>query len=204
MLFPPSCLTEPVTPEGEPMKRSAGVWVLAAALSGCMSSAPHQQQCRTCGGGTGSTTACIPGVQGPWGQPVAMQAPYSAMSPGAAAAHAMMAQSVPLDVFLKQPTPKTGANGLVQASAKSYPGGPSQIIPAGGPAACRTGNLISTPPGMALGPIGPHGMTPPGAVAAVGAIQPGIPGGPPMRTSRLFPAPRGLQVSRARQARGAG
>src|SRR5205085_1311592 len=115
---------------GEPMKRAAGVWLVTVALGGCMS-ADHGPAMPGpgCGGGFGGAGCAptVPGVQGPWGQPVAMAAPYSAApASGEALARAMMSQSVPLD--LVQASGATGAgshSGLMQASASMSMGGPS-------------------------------------------------------------------------------
>src|SRR5262245_34723692 len=131
--------------EGERMKRAAGALVLLAAItSGCVTpgdpgfgSGGPQVGCY--GGGAGMTRN-VPGVQGPWGTPVAMVAPYSSMpeSPGADAAKAMLASSVPLD--LVQPHNATGphtpmggmpSDGLVQAGASSMPGMGSGLMQAG-------------------------------------------------------------------------
>src|SRR5262245_57636212 len=84
------------------MKRTAGAFAFLAAVSGCVSmdAGPGQSGGFGCeiGGGRAPTVA---GLQGPWGQPVAMAAPYSYsnQSPGADAARAMMAQSVPMDLI---------------------------------------------------------------------------------------------------------
>lgn len=188
------------------MKRTAVVGMLAAALSGCATTA--HQPCHSCGGGEGSSPLTVPGVQGAWGQPVPMQAPYSSLSPGETAARAMMAQSVPLEMMRNQPGSKSwgsSGSGLMQASARSGPGAASSVIQAGG--SCPSGGcapggmanpgaMMTTPPGMPLGPIGPTGMYPPGAVAASGGIQPGMSSPmPAQRTSVRFVSPVGMKVA---------
>src|SRR5205807_7319648 len=97
------------------MKRSAGALFMLAALGGCVSTGSGPGS----GGGYGGCMAggalTVPGVQGPWGAPVAMAAPYSATPPnGEAAAREMLARSVPLEVM--------------QAGASGYAGAPSGII----------------------------------------------------------------------------
>src|SRR5581483_6022785 len=117
----------------------------------------------------------VPGFQGPWGQPVAMAAPYSASPPGGAeAARAMMAQSIPMD--------------MVQVGATSAPGGRSGIIQAGGPGA---GAGTISPSGLPFQPMTPGMSTPPpGAVAAVGALTGSSQGQfPSKRTEVSFVAP---------------
>ncbi len=182
------------------MKRTAGVWVLLVALHGCTTAGHHS--CSSCGGGTGSQLPTVPGVMGPWGQPVTMAAPYSAVPPGEAAARAMLAQHVPLEMMQAQPGPKPWMNtGVVQASARMNPGAGSGVVQAGvhcADGSCNGGGPgpMTTAPGMPLGPVGPHGMFPPGAVAASGAIPPGMPSPcPPQRTSVQFVSPAGMKVA---------
>jgi hypothetical protein len=129
----------------------------------------------------------VPTVQGAWGEPIPMAAPYNAKPPsGADVARAMIASSQPLDIIQQ--------SGYLKDS--SYP-----IIPAGGQCPggmCPApGNLIS-PPGIAGVPPGalPPGLSPPGAVAAVGALT----GGPAapfpvQRTEVRFVGPAGMKIS---------
>src|SRR5205085_1418536 len=93
--------------QGEGMKRTAGVMVLVAGLAGCVNDQPgpymsnywggQSGQCgTTCGGSRPGPT--VPNCQGPWGQPVAMAAPYTSEPPqGEAAARAMLNNSLPLN-----------------------------------------------------------------------------------------------------------
>src|SRR6202035_2271716 len=150
-----------------------------------------------CNGGFAPT---VPGVQGPWGQPVAMAAPYSAVPPGASAAYAMMSRSVPLDAVQMAGAPPS-PSGVVQAGASMPADGPSGLMLAGGscpPGGCPPGG--SSPPGAAMSPPGlPFGPgmpgyppPPPGAVAAVGALTGGVPSRFAVhRTSVRFTAPVG-------------
>src|SRR5438105_10825454 len=122
------------------MKWTASALVMAAALSGCLSTGG--------GGGMGGYghlggmaggPPSVPGVQGPWGQPVAMAAPYTAVPPnGEAAAREMMARSVPLE--------------LMQTGAFNTPGSPSGILLAGGPALPPPPGSMSAP-GMPFQPF---------------------------------------------------
>lgn len=133
--------------------------------------------------------AQVPTVQGAWGAPVEMAAPYNANPPsGAAAARAMISSSQPLDLIQQ--------SGFLQDSG--YP-----LIQTGGQCAggaCPIpgcGNMIS-PPGIGGAPPGalPPGLRPPGAVAAVGALT----GGPAapfpvQRTEVRFVGPAGMKIS---------
>jgi hypothetical protein len=169
------------------MKRTAGAMVLLAALGGCVTTEQGPSPGFGCGncGGWGSRAPNVPGIQGPWGQPVTMAAPYLAAPPtGSEAARAMMARSVPMD--------------LVQAAASSRPGAPSDILLAGGPGAPQGG---VTPPGVPYQPIMLAGGPPAGAVAGVGAMTGPSSGGSSSgafqskRTEVRFVAPSGMKVS---------
>jgi hypothetical protein len=130
-------------------------------------------------------------MQGPWGQPVSMAAPYNVKPPnGADAARAMLAQSMPLD--------------LLQQSGY-FQGQGMPILPAGGaapgamaPPGMAPPSMIS-PPGVAAVPPAalPPGLQPPGAVAAVGALTGGAPHGPfaIQRTEVRFVGPPGMKIS---------
>jgi hypothetical protein len=192
------------------MKRTAGAVALLAALgSGAaalggpyMSQAWNNTNTGTVDGAQwgARTAASVPGLIGPWGQPVPVAAPYNASPPtGEAAARAMLAQSMPLE--------------LVQAANMgrgSCPGGfcpPPGVIPAG--------NLISPPgippvpgtgvPGMGMSsgggpapvtPYMPQALRPPGAVAAVGALTgPGVSPFGAQRTEVRFVGPAGMKIS---------
>ncbi|HEV3117471.1 MAG TPA: hypothetical protein VGY58_10475 [Gemmataceae bacterium] len=177
------------------MKRTAGALFMLAALGGCVSTGSGPGA----GGGYGGCLAggalSVPGVQGPWGAPVAMAAPYTATPPsGEAAAREMLAHSVPLE--------------MMQAGATSYPGAPSGIIRAGGVMPPSPGSISA--PGLPYqpfvagmpgggpggGPDGGPGAYPPGAVAAVGAMAtPQANRFPSRRTEVSFAAPYGMKVS---------
>jgi hypothetical protein len=159
------------------MKRTAGAFVVLAALGGCVSTDPGPST----GGWANGGPAVVPGVQGPWGQPVAMAAPYTATPPsGEEAARAMMAQSVPLEVL--------------QTGGQFRPDAPGSILRAGGPALTPAANMMQTP-NMPHQPIMPASY-PPGAVAGVGAIT--APHGSQFsarRTEVSFTAPYGMKVA---------
>ena len=186
------------------MMRKAGAWLVLVGLSGCMSVDSGSGGTGHCPGnfGHGQAPPRIPGVQGPWGQPVAVAAPYNSAPPmNAHQAHAMMSRSVPLDmVQMNRGAPGMGA----------LPGGsmmPPTMIPAGG---------VLSPPGVPFAPGVPAGNSP-GANAAMNVIQashstpagpqagiaqvshqgPGRPGMqyPAQRTQIRFVRPSGMKVS---------
>src|SRR6516164_7151891 len=132
-------------------------------------------------------TPQVPTLQGAWGEPVEVAAPYNIKPPnGADAARAMLAQSMPLELIQQSGYFKDSSYPIIQA------GGP--VPGAMGP---MPGNLIS-PPGVAATPPGalPPGLRPPGAVAAVGALT-GAPAAPfpVQRTEVRFVGPAGMKVS---------
>jgi hypothetical protein len=109
-----------------------------------------------------------------------MVAPYSAAPPGAEAARAMLARSVPLE--------------MVQASASANPGANSGIIQAGG-IGMEPSGMIS-PPGVPGQPGAPGMPPPPGAVAAVGALTAATQSRfVAKRTEVSFTSPQGMKVS---------
>jgi hypothetical protein len=127
------------------------------------------------------STPAVPTLMGPWGQPVPVAAPYTSSAPsGEAAARAMLAQSMPLDMV--------------------------QQVQACGPGGCpgMPGGMISPPgippgPGMPGGPVPPGlppGLRPPGAVAAVGAlVGPGVSPFGVQRSEVRFVGPAGMKIS---------
>jgi hypothetical protein len=130
----------------------------------------------------------VQSLQGAWGEPVEMAAPYNVKPPsGADAARAMLAQSMPLDLVQQSGYFKDSSYPIMQTGAQ-YP------APVGPP----PGGMIS-PPGIAAAPPGglPPGLAPPGAVAAVGALT-GGPAGPPFpvqRTEVRFVGPPGMKIA---------
>jgi hypothetical protein len=160
------------------MMRTAGALLLLAAVGGCMAmdrGATPGGLCGSCGGYSGGPPR-VPGFQGPWGQPVAMIAPYSASPPGGEAARAMIAQSVPLE--------------LVQPGAGAGLASPSGIQQAGGAAAASI-----SPPGVPFQPILPCSY-PPGATASVGALTGASPQAyASKRTEVRFVGPDKMRIS---------
>ncbi|MCS6851732.1 MAG: hypothetical protein NZ700_11255 [Gemmataceae bacterium] len=188
------------------MKRTAGALTLLATLSGCVGTGGFQP---TLGGAGPSLNAGpvippkVPGVQGPWGEPVAMAAPYNASPPSAQAAMKMMSRHVPLE--LVQPVAAAPQTGVVPASATSSPGQGSGVVPALGtgvmdgrvPGAIIPAGAI-TPPGVPFAPgMMPGGVKgPPGAVAALGALPHAqAPQFPSHRTEVRFVGPAGMKIS---------
>ena len=129
------------------MKRSTGATVLLAAVSGCMApdtdntsgqymahawnrSAPDGVHW-----GVQSGPPTVASVMGPDGRPVPMAAPYTYSPPtGEAAARAMLAKSVPLDLIQQAGFTKNGAAGpeVLQAQGMCPPGGCPPGMPPGG------------------------------------------------------------------------
>ncbi|HZT80976.1 MAG TPA: hypothetical protein VFA26_12165, partial [Gemmataceae bacterium] len=203
------------------MKRTAGALVLLASLGGSVAVGQGmylgdkpslRDSAMTCPGCLGSFSArsarSVPGAVGPWGQPVPVAAPYTTTVPaGEAAARAMLATSVPLDLVQQAgySQPVDASSGIVRTQA---PGGipgampmPAGISPLGVPAMPPVPGAPNGPPAVRTGPGGapmapPPSPYPPGAVAAVGAITPGM--AAPFcsaRTSVRFVEPSGMKVS---------
>lgn len=140
----------------------------------------------------------VPTVQGAWGAPIEMAAPYNVKPPsGTDAARAMLASSMPLDLVQQSGYFKDSSYPIMPV-AGSCPGGmcPGGMCPAPG-AGLSPGRLIS-PPGIAGKPPCnlPPGLRPPGAVAAVGALT-GAPSAPYaiQRTEVRFVGPAGMKIS---------
>ena len=203
------------------MKRTAGISMLLAALSGCLSASPGEGH-NASSGPRHQATCCghqpnVPGVQGPWGQPVPMAAPYTSNPPsGRELAHQMMSQSVPIDMVQPHPNdqgimlasaqqmPGAGS-GLMQASHVMPPGmnGPNMVTPPGVPAVPGMPGGMQGMPGMGMpgmgmpgmSPIQQAGYTPPGAVAARGAAAFQAPRFPTQRSEVRFVGPAGMKIS---------
>lgn len=155
------------------MKRAVGICVLLTALGDGVALGQFFDAGASPGGrcATGIIPS-VPGVQGPWGQPVPVARPYMSVPGSESAARAMMSQSVPLDL-VQATMPPGMMGGILQANCP--PGG--------------------CPPGMPMGPAGPA-MGPPGAVAAVGALTGGMPPRfPTKRTEVRFIYPRSMKIS---------
>jgi hypothetical protein len=127
------------------MKRTVGAMFLAAAMGGCMSAnhAPEVASKPTVRASGEYYVPQVPGISGPWGEPIPMAAPYTSTSARVTTwqAQRMMSQSVPLDWV------QTDQN-IMQASAQM----PGMGMPPGG---------LMAPPGV---PLSPPMMTPGGAI----------------------------------------
>ena len=140
----------------------------------------------------------VPGVQGPWGQNVAMCAPYSSAPPGAMAAMAMINGSIPLDMVqmasggMPMPGAPPGANlpGVVPVGMLSPPGVPP-VPGAPGGNGLVTANV---PPGSPQTGGITQANYPPGAVAALPGLE-NQPHFPTQRTQVRFVRPSFMEVS---------
>lgn len=196
------------------MNRTAGMLLVVAALGGCMSSTGgsgwgYGSGSASIGSNRASVPPTVPGVQGPWGEPVVMASPYSAAPPGESAARQMLAHSVPLDMVQMHPT-SGNPSGIVQASYTADMGSSSMMPPGAGmmpgagmpammPPGMPPGGAI-TPPGVPFNPAMPAmqiaGTGPPGAVAAAGALTGAVPSRfQASRTSVRFVSPATMKIS---------
>jgi hypothetical protein len=121
------------------MKRTAGAMMLLAALGGCVSTehGPSMVSNKTQDAGSGHYT--VPGVQGPWGQPVSYN-PARAAAPtdGVVTAnytaidnlHGDAKNGVVQTHFTPNPMQGyAGQNGMGACVANAYPGGPGGMMP---------------------------------------------------------------------------
>jgi hypothetical protein len=175
------------------MRRYAAATLLLGLLSGCMNLdtgpdsgglRPLQAQgMRPLNGGPPT----VPGVQGPYGQPVAMAAPYRySPPPNEYMARAMMSQNVPLGFV--QPNGPGGMPGMpATMSPPGVPGIPG-AVPGG--SLQQTGGQLMTP--------GPGTGAPGDIMLAQHAMNPATAALPPqqgLRTQVRFLKPTGMQVS---------
>jgi len=221
---------------GVGMKRIYGSILALATLSGCVSdkgggqfmSQYHGSQNFSSNDGIHQgiyAPRTIPGVQGAWGAPVPVSGPYQSIAPsGEAAAKAMIANSVPLDIVqqtsFKGGMIPAGSNPIQQAMAGmpagaltpggmiSPPGVPAMPgMPGGAPSNIKLANHTHGGHGPMMGPAamggmcGPNGMCQPnmgpaGAVPAMGALT-GGPQAPAQiaRTEVRFVEPAGMKIS---------
>src|SRR6516162_2505346 len=118
------------------MKRTAGTMILLAALGGCVTTGDEPygggafMGGGSCPGGccAGRGAPMVPGVQGPYGQPVAMAAPYSYAPPsGKEAAMAMIQNSMPLELMQQAGYTSGMPSTLMHAQAQgTLPGAMTQ------------------------------------------------------------------------------
>jgi hypothetical protein len=149
------------------MRRKAAAVLMLAALGGCTSfqggpvtgsgNAPHW--------GRSYGPPIVPGVKGPYGEDVAMAAPYDSAPPGSAyLARQMMSQSVPLSAVQ--------VNNPGGAMPGMFPGGmppgammPNTVVPRG---------PVLSPPGVPFGPGAPSGQNVPGGPSMLPGMPPGL------------------------------
>src|SRR5262245_54406260 len=152
------------------MKRKLAVWFLLAAVGGWGSPAAHAGKFMSGAWNTSPDGASwgprygseVPGMVGPWGQPVMQRVPNHEPT-GADYAHAMLAQQYPQGV-LQQASVVPYPGLVVNASAVgTAPGG--DIVQTSGATQGMGG--VMTPTMAGVPGITPPG--PPGAVAALGA-----------------------------------
>jgi hypothetical protein len=147
-----------------------------------------------------SFPSSVPTVQGAWGEPVELQAPYNAKPPnGTDAARAMLAQSMPLDLIQQSGYFKNSSYPITPVAAQC-PGGVCAAPGMGGMGGIGGPGSPITPPGIpalgAMPPGIPRPAQPPGAVAAVGALTGGAPTPFPIqRTEVRFAGPAGMKIS---------
>jgi hypothetical protein len=158
------------------MKRKLSALILAAAVGGCAST--HGGSTPGAASGTPTVRGSaeyvpmnVPGVVGPYGQPIPMAAPYTTTPPhNAAQARRMMADSVPLDYvqmmdpsLLQCAAQMPGQGGLM--GPPGMPMSPPMMSPGGG----------MMPPGGGMMPPG-GGMMPPNMPQS-GGMGPSLPPG---------------------------
>jgi hypothetical protein len=187
------------------MKRTATTLVLLAGFGGgCVSPDGATANRPAQPGGFGAVTRAreVPGVQGPAGEPVHMVAARGAMPQSGSPAPSQAAANQPRTTLF-------GGSGVQQASSKAGPGAGGVVqahIPGG--YAMKSGVVpasgFGTPGNGPSGPGAPintgvlpvPGMGPPGAVAAVGALVPGMrPAVTNQRTSIRFTGPAGMKIT---------
>jgi hypothetical protein len=128
------------------MKRIGAMGVLMAAMSGCMSADSNHEIGHGCG--CSGTAATVPGVQGPWGQPVTITQ-TSASMPASAPSGVVQAGGACPD-----------GKCVVQAGFRAGAAGPAGPIPTGHamPAGPGTPPGVVAGVGMMVGPPPPSGQ----------------------------------------------
>src|ERR1019366_912622 len=188
------------------MKRIIGGVLLAGIVSGCVNvdQAPETGGTRpSYGRSWGGPT--VPGVQGPYGAPVPMAAPYNTAPPGSqAAAMAMMSRSVPMTAVQQNPAgmPMGGPPGMNMPPMPVPPGGllsppgmPAMPGAAGGGPVQQTGGIGMPDPGVVRANV-PPGTQMPGGVAPAQFANSSPVGSlfPAQRTQVQFAKPGGMKV----------
>jgi hypothetical protein len=179
------------------MKRTAATLALLAGFGGgCMStSGPNATKTKMPGGyGTVTRPMAVPGVQGPGGEPVAMTAARGA-APAKEKSWAFSPSTAIGAIGIKPASAKGTVNGkVVQAHVPGiFAAEESGIVQTSGWGNGAAGFGGGSPPG-GIYPV--PGMGPPGAVAAVGAIVPGMRSpATNQRTSVNFTGPAGMKIT---------
>jgi hypothetical protein len=181
------------------MKRTIGALVLAASVGGCLSSnhsadLSNKSVVRASGEYLPPT---VPGVTGPWGQPVAMAAPYTVSSAHITTGQAqrMMSQSVPLDYVQMDPRfMQVGAQmPLASPGGMMAPPGVPFTPPLPGKSASPSGIQQATCMRPGPGACPPGGPCGPGGGAGGGG---GFGGGAMVgRTQIRFTGPDGMKIA---------
>ncbi len=177
------------------MKRTAATLALLAGFGGgCMSTGgPNATKTEMPGGyGTVTRPMTVPGVQGPGGEPVAMTAARG-VSPAREKASGWTPSTAMAAIGIKPASAKGTVNGkVVQAHVPGvFNPEDSGVVQTSGWGHGH-GYAGSAPGGIYPVP----GMGPPGAVAAVGAIVPGMRApATNQRTSINFTGPPGMKIT---------
>ena len=183
--------------------------LLAGLGGGCVSpdgATPARKSDQPAAFGQVTKAKAVPGYQGPGGEPVEMVAARGA-TPSAPSPTAAPAPSGPT---VQQPGTLFGSMlkpaGAVQPAAYTKPDG-AGVVTAYLPGSYANKSGVVQASGFGGGPTGPGapvnagvlpvpGMGPPGAVAAVGAIVPGMhPAASNMRSSIRFTGPPGMKIT---------
>ena len=167
------------------MKRTATTLALLAGLGGgCMNAdGPNAKTTQAGGFGTVTKPATAKNVQGPTGEPVTLQTTARGAMPTGSA-------TVPGSVFQ--------ASGFQPAGNKKSPSTIRGYVPGLSTVDSRVIQVNGTypvgPPQAGILPV--PGMGPPGAVAAVGAMNPMMRNAPTnQRTSIRFTGPAGMKIT---------
>jgi hypothetical protein len=163
------------------MKRTACALVLLATVGGCVSTDRGPNAGGNYGWGWAGGAPSVPGVQGPWGQPVAITAGYSPSPRSSETAHATMTQGGPIQLVQHSDASNTGSPSAVQQPSEASAHGPGCASPFGAAFHRATMPMLGHPAG---------------AVAAVGALTgPSPQPFPTKRTEVRFVGPERMRVS---------
>ena len=181
------------------MKRTVSALVLAASVGGCLSTdrSTDVSSKPTIRASGDYVVPTVPGISGPWGEPVPMAAPYTATSAHVNMwqAQRMMSQSVPLDMIQMDPRLMQAGGQMAgmqmppNAMAMMPPG--AMMSPPGvpfSPPMSAPGGRAMPPANMPGGPIVPaNAMTAPGCLPGGAAFNIG-------RTQIRFTGPDAMRI----------